>query len=128
MPNANAVEEDRDDLESEFWKRLLPAFEAAGLGIKQVEIARTLGVSQPSVSQWKVGRNLPDRDSMKKISELTNTCVEWLHSGEGPIRRGVDRAGATVGSNADICGMLSPSGRALVQEVAEHILRGEKVK
>ena len=56
------------------------------MGTKQIEIAKTLGIAQPSVFQWKAGRNYPSHDMLVKIAKLTNVSVEWLYSGRGPMR------------------------------------------
>lgn len=74
------------DMDSKFWKRLVIAFESGGLGTKQVEMAKVLGIAQPSVFQWKAGRNYPSHDMLVKIAKLTNVSVEWLYSGRGPMR------------------------------------------
>jgi DNA-binding XRE family transcriptional regulator len=117
-----------NDSDSEFYRRLITAFEQRGLGTKQIEMAKTLGVTQPSVHQWKVGRNYPDLDTIRKIGKLTNVCVEWLYSGLGPMRPGGDVPEATIGSIANICEKISPSGRASVQTFAEYTLKSETVE
>ena len=42
------------------------------LGIKQGEFARMLGVTSGAVSQWEMGKTLPGRDKLLRISEILN--------------------------------------------------------
>lgn len=64
------------------WERIQEAFGGAGVP----QIAQLLGLSKPSVYQWRKG-DAPWLDTLVHISELTNTSLHWLLTGEGPRSR-----------------------------------------
>ena len=63
----------------EFMDRLRQAIDKAG--IKQVELARTLGVSVQTINYWLNGRNKPNRSRIIKISEIVGCAPQWLEFG-----------------------------------------------
>ena len=58
------------------WDRIV---EALGTS-RQVNIANLLGITEPSVSQWKHGMP-PSLDTLIKIAKLSNTTLDWLVNG-----------------------------------------------
>ena len=46
--------------------------------VKQVDIARYVGVSSATVSEWRKGRKTPRLDKVKKIAEYFNVDMERL--------------------------------------------------
>jgi len=66
-----------------FWDRLQRALKQRNLPTTQTAIARLVGVSQPSVYEWKHG-GLPTLDNAIQLAEITGCCVEWLLTGRGP--------------------------------------------
>lgn len=49
-------------------------------GIRQAELASSLGVSQNTVSQWETGTRVPRVDMLKKIAILFGCTVDDLLS------------------------------------------------
>lgn len=85
--NASGITDDGDVTNlpaSEFWKRLVLAWEARGLPTSQLGVARKLGMSQGSVQQWVRGSSLPTLATAIDIAERGKVCVEWLLTGRGP--------------------------------------------
>lgn len=53
-------------------------------GLSQQKLASICGVHQTAVSQWENGRTVPDRDSLKVLSEIFEVTMETLLSNEKP--------------------------------------------
>lgn len=70
------------------WERVKEALSDAGLPPTQVEAARIIGKKQGSISDWNKPRRGPTVDNARQIGLATNTCVEWLLTGEGPKHPG----------------------------------------
>lgn len=47
-------------------------------GISQKEIALTLGVSQPTVSEWESGKKTPSGKNLMQLSELLDCSTDYL--------------------------------------------------
>lgn len=69
-----------------FYKRVCEALGLEpGRGTK-AQIAKMLDITKSAAGSWEHGE-MPGRDSLKnvvRISELTNTSLHWLLTGEGP--------------------------------------------
>ena len=71
------------------WSRVKEALNDAGIPDTQVYAAKLIGgKKQGSISDW----NKPNRgmrlEHARIIGKKTNTCVEWLLTGEGPKHPG----------------------------------------
>ncbi len=49
------------------------------MGLTQEELADRIGVSKSAIGKWETDGGLPDRDNLKKISEVMNVSVDELH-------------------------------------------------
>ena len=49
-------------------------------GLKQVEVARKLGLSNSTISMWETGDALPRAELLPKIAKLYNCSVDELLS------------------------------------------------
>lgn len=49
------------------------------MGLTQEELAVRIGVSKSAVAKWETNGGLPDRDNMKRLSEVINVSVDELH-------------------------------------------------
>lgn len=47
-------------------------------GISQVTLADRLGMSQTAISQWEVGRNLPDTETVKKLCDFYGVSADYI--------------------------------------------------
>ena len=56
------------------------------LGIKQVDLAKSLNISQGSMSDYETGRYEPDFTTLKKIAFLLDTTVDYLLGGPPPSK------------------------------------------
>ncbi len=51
--------------------------------ISQGELARRLGVTQPSISDWENGKTEPSVDNMRTLAVELEVYFEWLATGRG---------------------------------------------
>ena len=49
------------------------------LMLTQEELASRIGVSKSAVAKWELNLGLPDRDNLKKLSEVLNVSVDDLY-------------------------------------------------
>ncbi len=47
--------------------------------LTQQELAEKIGVSKSAVAKWETDGGIPDRDNLKKLSEMLNVTVDDLH-------------------------------------------------
>lgn len=47
-------------------------------GLKQADLAAELGISQASLSNWETGRNEPDLQGLKQLSDIFAVSVDYL--------------------------------------------------
>ncbi|MEZ9701938.1 S24 family peptidase [Vibrio sp. 10N.261.46.E12] len=52
------------------------------LGLSQRELAKKIGVTGTSISQWEREENIPKGVSLFKLANVLNVSVEWLSNGE----------------------------------------------
>ena len=53
-------------------------------GLSQTTVARELGISTASVSQWENGKTLPRTEKLKEIATLYNCTVDELLTSDTP--------------------------------------------
>ena len=51
-------------------------------GVKNSDVARSTGISNMTLSDWKRGKSVPKADKMQKIAEFLNVSVDYLLTGE----------------------------------------------
>lgn len=49
----------------------------------QGELARRVGVSQPTISDWENGKTEPTVDNMRSLAVELDVCFEWMATGRG---------------------------------------------
>ena len=49
------------------------------MGLTQEELALKIGVSKSAIAKWETNGGLPDRDNLRKISEVMNVSLDELH-------------------------------------------------
>lgn len=54
------------------------------LGLSQVELAKQVSVSQPTIANWERGGHIPRPDALARIANVLGTDSAWLLSGEHP--------------------------------------------
>lgn len=52
-------------------------------GVSQGELARRLGVSQPTISDWENGKTDPTVENMRTLAVELNVWFEWMATGRG---------------------------------------------
>lgn len=68
------------------WARVKEALGEAQLPATQAYIAKRLGMSQPSVSEWNLEGGFPTIENTISLAKLLNVNVEWLLTERGPKR------------------------------------------
>lgn len=68
------------------WARVKEALAEAHLPATQAFVAKQLGMSQPSVSEWNLEGGFPTIQNTISLSKLLNVNVEWLLTERGPKR------------------------------------------
>ena len=49
------------------------------MGLTQEELAHRIGVSKSAIAKWETNGGLPDRDNLKRLSEVMKVSVDELH-------------------------------------------------
>jgi len=49
------------------------------MGLTQEELAAKIGVSKSAIAKWETDGGLPDRDNLRRISEIMNVSLDELH-------------------------------------------------
>ena len=49
------------------------------MGLTQEELAEKVGVSKSAIAKWENNGGLPDRDNLKRLSDVINISVDELH-------------------------------------------------
>jgi transcriptional regulator with XRE-family HTH domain len=63
----------------------------ARAGFSKAELARRIGVSTSAVVQWeRSGGTRPSARHLAALAECTGIAFEWLATGRGPTRVGID--------------------------------------
>ncbi len=47
--------------------------------LTQEELAAKVGVSKSAIAKWETDGGIPDRDNLKRLSEILNVSVDDLH-------------------------------------------------
>ena len=68
-------------------------------GLKVYELAKNIGVSQPSLSDIENNKSLPSAETLIKLYKTTDISIIWLLMEEGPMNREED---LSVGSTHKI--------------------------
>ena len=71
---------------AEFFRRVLAAYEMAGLETSQTAIARSLRIGQSAVARWAAGGGFPTLRHCIQIATLTGVSIEWLLTGRGTAK------------------------------------------
>lgn len=61
----------------EIFSQLLQKF-----GVTAYKVSKATGISQSSLSDWKLGKVTPKTDNMKKIADYFGVSLEYLMTGE----------------------------------------------
>ena len=49
------------------------------MGLTQEELAEKVGVSKSAIAKWETNRGLPDRDNLKRLSDVINVPLDEFY-------------------------------------------------
>ena len=64
-------------------------------GMRQIELAQTLDVSQATLSNWERGVHNPDNESLTELSKIFGCSIDYLLM-NSPVRYPLDEEGFEV--------------------------------
>ena len=83
------------------------------MGLTQEKLAERLGVSKSAVAKWETDGGLPDRDNLRKLSEVLSVPVDDLHKAiDG--EKGADSP-RSINVTSDIIAILENYGYKVIQ-------------
>ena len=87
------------------------------LRLTQDDLAVLLGVSKSAIAKWETDRGIPDRDNLKKLSEVINVPLEHLNrSIESAEIQDVD---LKVNITPDVIAILESFGYKVIRPCGE---------
>ena len=97
-------------------KKKLGSFIAAkrrNMGLTQEQFAEKVGVSKSAIAKWETDGGIPDRDNMKRVSEVIKVTVDNLYSimEESEVKR----ASYNTNITAEIIALLEAHGYKVVK-------------
>jgi transcriptional regulator with XRE-family HTH domain len=92
------------------------------LKLNQVEFAKKLGVTQPSVSALELGKMALTEQNIKLLSFIFGVSEQWLRAGSGAMY--LDNS-AEIKELLEIFDRLSSASRKMVLELARTVLANQ---
>lgn len=88
--------------------------------VKPTQVAKLLGIAQPSVSNWSSEANPrnPARKHLRALALMCDVCVEWLETGREPKRPFDVKLDEITRTLVEVMQALSVEERARVLELA----------
>ena len=81
--------------------------------LTQEELSQRIGVSKSAVAKWETDGGVPDRDNLKKISEVINVPVEHLY-------RFIEKEGIL---DVDLNANITPDVIAILESYGYKVIR-----
>lgn len=81
--------------------------------LTQEEMAKRVGVSKSAIAKWERDGGLPDRDNLRRLSEVINVSVDDLH-------RVIERANS---KDADMKVNITPEVIAALESYGYKVIR-----
>lgn len=50
-------------------------------GLSDYSVAKQTGVGRSTLSDWKTGKHIPNKDNLKKIADFFNVSIDYLMTG-----------------------------------------------
>ena len=85
------------------------------MGLTQEELASKIGVSKSAIAKWETNGGLPDRDNLKRLSEVMNVSVDELHR---VINQAKDKG-------SDLKPIITPDVIAILESYGYRVIRPE---
>lgn len=92
--------------------------------LTQEELAEKIGVSKSAVAKWETDGGLPDRDNMRRLSEVLKVSVDDLH--RVIERTEVNAADFEVNITPDVIAALESYGYKVIRPESNQL--GEETK
>ncbi len=79
-------------------------------GLTQNQLAKEMNLTQTAVSQWEIGRNVPDSQTSKKLAEFFGVSLDYL------LGRSNERTTSYYASNISDSNFIQGSGSVTVEQ------------
>ena len=53
-------------------------------GLSDYAVAKEIGIGRSTLSDWKTGKHIPNRDNLRKIADFFDVSLEYLMTGKIP--------------------------------------------
>ena len=92
--------------------------------LTQEELAQRIGVSKSAIAKWETDGGLPERDNLRKLSEVLNVSVDDLHR----IINRDDKGNFELSVNitTDVIATLESYGYKVIRPDEQRRIRNEK--
>lgn len=91
-------------------------------GMSQVDLAKAIGVAQPTIANWEKGAKRPASAKLAKVAEYFNVSTDYLlgtnKAGESQDLKEVLKEGLTYGGQE-----LDASDLAIIEDVIKGMLK-----
>lgn len=81
--------------------------------LSQEEFAEKIGVSKSAVAKWETDGGVPDRDNLKRISEIINVPIGNLY--RIIDRKGIEKTDLQVNITSDVIAVLESFGYKVIR-------------
>lgn len=92
--------------------------------LNRIELGKKMGTSSTCATFYMNGDRLPAVDQARIISKLFNVCVEWLLTGQGPMRPGEENTDPLYKRITS----LSPEHRAAIESIINGLNIADKTQ
>lgn len=92
-------------------------------GLSDYAVSKGTGVGRSTLSDWKTGKHIPNRENLKKIADFFSVTIDYLMSGEIPS---LNKPETTPESKATQLYALYQQADPEVQKMVDYLLKSSQ--